>query len=213
MKTTSNFDYSKYDNVNVCFHIGRGGRFRNPGHKTFVPGVTSLSQCFADEYKYTIIDTDDDGNPLPDDEWKLVAAGDAVLTGRDEIESETGVLDWDGEYDTDIVKPISDCTQEELELIYNTSCTETVDGDTLDYVCEALELVRVHNIHVFGSNMALFCQDGVRNLLREVFEVYTEDEIAKVRDALSEYYFTEASIDMIVDKMLTEEWLTEGKDM
>ena len=94
-------------NMKVCFHIGRGGQFNNAGHKTYVGTVNDLSDCFGDSIVFS---EDENGKPLPDSEWRLVdGGGNVILTGRDEIESETGILDWDGEYDTDIVRNLSEC--------------------------------------------------------------------------------------------------------
>lgn len=103
----------------VAFHIGRGGHFNNPNHKTFNPNISSLQECFGDSI---IIDEDPETEEaLPDEEWLLLdSGGKEMLHGRQEIESETGVLDWDGIYDKDIVKDIEDCTDEELELVFNS---------------------------------------------------------------------------------------------
>lgn len=99
----------------VHFHIGRGGRFNNGGHKTF-EGVRDLSW----PYEYcTIIDCDEDGEPLPDEEWTLImdASERTLLEGREAIESRTGVLNFDGIYDTDVFKYVEDCTDDELQLL------------------------------------------------------------------------------------------------
>lgn len=206
-----NIGFGKYDHVNVCFHIGRGGRFFNAGYKTFNPHVTTLRDCFGDAI---IISEDENGNELPGSSWQLIdSGGNIILAGRDEIESATGVLDWDGEYDTDIVKPISDCTDEEYQLILDAANDgEYVDGDVLDYACEALGLVRVHSIHVYPSNMELFCQDGVHTLYRDSYSVYTEDEVDEVREYLAEQSFSRASIERIIDEMETNEWFSEVED-
>lgn len=99
----------------VHFHIGRGGRFNNPGHKTF-----EAAEELTWNYRYvTVIDTDEDGNPLPDEEWRLIedASEHVLLEGRDEIESPTGILDYDGDSDTDIFKYLEDCDWEEFEIL------------------------------------------------------------------------------------------------
>ena len=99
MKTTI---LEEAQDLKVRFHIGRGGRFNNAGHKTYVGTVNELSDCFGD---FIVISEDENGKTLPDSEWKLVDSGrNVILSGRDEIESETGIRDWDGEYDTDIVR-------------------------------------------------------------------------------------------------------------
>lgn len=99
----------------VHFHIGRGGRFHDPGFKEF-----KGAEDMRIPYDYcTIENTDEDGNPLPDEEWKLIVDSnrDILLDGREAIESRTGVLDYDGEYDTDIYKYLKDCTDSEKEIL------------------------------------------------------------------------------------------------
>ena len=100
----------------VAFHIGRGGRFHNPGHKTFNPHIQKLSDCFSESC--IVLSEDEDGNALSDDQWQLIDGGsNVILEGRANIESTTGVLDWDGQYDTDIVQYLSDCDESELQIL------------------------------------------------------------------------------------------------
>ncbi len=95
------------------FHVGRGGQFNNPGHKTFV----GIEPMHFHEYD-TIIQEDEDGNPLPDDEWILHdGTGEILLTGKDSIMADTGVLNYDGAYNTDIYKYLDECDEDELWLI------------------------------------------------------------------------------------------------
>ncbi len=121
----------------VCFHIGRGGRFFNAGHKSYNSHITCLQDCFGDGM---VISEDEEGNELPEEQWQLVdGAGRAVLTGRTEIDSETGVLDWDGEYDTDIVKHLYDCTDEEYQILMETKeHGEWIDEDIVRYAAYSL---------------------------------------------------------------------------
>ena len=57
----------------VAFHIGRGGRFHNQGHKSFVPHINQLSDCFSESS--IIFREDEEGNPLPDQQWQLIDGG------------------------------------------------------------------------------------------------------------------------------------------
>ena len=101
----------------VAFHVGRGGRFHNPGYKTFVQHITQLSDCFSESS--IIFQEDEEGNSLPDEQWQLIdGGGNVILEGRDNIESDTGILEWDGSYDTDIVKYLSECDDSEIDIIY-----------------------------------------------------------------------------------------------
>lgn len=77
----------------VAFHVGRGGRFYNAGHLTYHPDIHSLWEVFKI------------GGEFEDFE------------DFDDIECETGVLDFDGDYDTWIVKDVWDCTDREWNCL------------------------------------------------------------------------------------------------
>ena len=113
----------------VCFHVGRGGYHNNPGYKSFNPYVHSIQDLFEDGF---VNCEDEDGNPLPDDEWTLTdQGGNIILEGRQEIESPVGVLYWDYDYDTDIVKYIEDCTDEEIKLIIEAYRNQEIEDEDL----------------------------------------------------------------------------------
>ena len=112
--TTNSFEPKT---IIVSFHVGRGGYHNNPGYKSFNPYVHSIQDLFEDGFLNC---EDEDGNELPDEEWLLTdAGGKIILEGRKEIESPVGVLYWDYDYDTDIVEYIEDCTDDEIEILYN----------------------------------------------------------------------------------------------
>lgn len=198
-------------NVKVRFHIGRGGRFHNSGHKTYVGTVDSLSDCFGDSI---IISEDENGKPLPDSEWQLIDSGsNVILSGRDEIEAETGILDWDGGYDTDIVRYLSECDDDEYQMILDAAERgEYVDKPVLAYACSALDKLIVTSIKVYPSNMEVFTQEGCVHLERDNFSVYTEDEEDEVRELLEDKGFISKSIDEIIVKMEMNEWFSEEKE-
>lgn len=195
-------------NVKVRFHVGRGGRFHNAGHKTYVGKVDVLADCFGDSI---IISEDENGNPLPDSEWQLIDSGDnVILSGRDEIEAETGVLDWDGGYDTDIVRYLSECDDDEYQMILDAAERgEYVDKDVLAYACSALDKLLVTSIKVYPSNMEIFTQEGCISLMRDNYSVYTEDDEDDVRELLEDNGFISKSIDDIIDKMEMYEWFSD----
>ena len=155
--------------MKVRFHIGRGGRFHNAGHKTYVGTVNELSDCFGDSI---VISEDENGKTLPDSEWKLVDSGsNVILSGRDEIESETGILDWDGEYDTDIVRKLSECDDDEYQLILDTAERGGhVEEPVLAYACHELGKLLATNIKVYPSNMEVFTQEGCTTLMLDNFD-------------------------------------------
>lgn len=132
---------------------------------TYNPNIHSVLDCISQDG--TIISEDCDGNPLPDDDWQCLDSGDnVILRGRDEIEAETGIVDYDGEYDKYIIKDIEDCTDEEIECLYK----EYEDGISLrseeeicDYVCERKGLHRIHNIKFYKSNADVFISNDDPN--------------------------------------------------
>ena len=203
--------FEEAQNIKVRFHIGRGGHFHNAGHKTYVGTVNELSDCFGDSI---VISEDEHGKTLPDSEWKLVDSGsNVILSGRDEIESETGILDWDGEYDTDIVRKLSECDDDEYQLILDAAERgEYVEKVVLAYVCSALDKLMATSIKVYPSNMEVFTQEGCITLQRDDFSVYTEDEEDEVRELLADKGFISESIDKIINKMEMNEWFSEEEE-
>ena len=197
--------------LKVRFHIGRGGHFNNAGFKTYVGTVNELSDCFGDSI---VISEDENGKTLPDSEWKLVDSGsNVILSGRDEIESETGILDWDGEYDTDIVRKLSECDDDEYQLIFDTAERGGhVEEPVLAYACSALDKLMATNIKVYPSNMEVFTQEGCVHLERDNFSVYTKDEEDDVRELLADKGFISESIDEIIVKMEMSEWFIDEEE-
>ena len=203
--------FEEAQNIKVRFHIGRGGRFHNAGHKTYVGTVNELSDCFGDSI---VISEDENGKTLPDSEWKLVDSGsNVILSGRDEIESETGILDWDGEYDTDIVRHLSECDDDEYQLILDTAERgEYVEKAVLAYACSALDKLMATSIKVYPSNMEVFTQEGCTTLMRDNFSVYTENEEDEVRELLADKGFISESINKIIDKMKIFQWFSDEEE-
>ena len=197
--------------LKVRFHIGRGGHFNNAGHKTYVWTVNDLSDCFGDSF---LLSDDENGKTLPDSEWQLVdGGGNVILTGRDEIESETGILDWYGEYDTDIVRKLSECDDDEYQLIFDTAERGGhVEEPVLAYACHELGKLMATNIKVYPSNMEVFTQEGCVHLERDNFSVYTKDDEDDVRELLADKGFISESIDEIIVKMEMSEWFIDEEE-
>lgn len=197
--------------LKVRFHIERGGHFNNAGHKTYVGTVNGLSDCFGDS---SIIWEDENGKPLPDSEWQLIdGGGNVILSGRDEIESETGILDWDGEYDTDIVRKLSECDDDEYQMILDTEERGAyVEKNVLAYVCSELGKLMATNIKVYPSNMEVFTQDDCVHLERDIFSSYTKDEEDDVRIILEEKGFISESIDEIIVNMEIHQWFSDDEE-
>jgi len=167
----------------VAFHIGRGGRFHNPGHKSFMPHIKQLSDCFSESC--IISQEDEEGNPLPDEQWQLIdGGGNVILEGRANIESTTGILDWDGAYDTDIVQYLSDCDDNEIDMIYQAYLDdEYMDDELKDYVCTEKGLHRIHRIEFFDTHAHVECQDGMIQYDWDGRHDVDEDEAAEWMEA------------------------------
>ena len=124
----------------VCFHIGRGGRFNNQGHKTYrndIEDFQELLRYYADElFEYT---EDEDGNQLSNEECCIKDCnGNVLVQGLEAMTGETGVLDFDGDYDTSYVKETEKCTDSELYAIIDAyKGGERVDRELLEYACDA----------------------------------------------------------------------------
>lgn len=201
-------------NVKVRFHVGRGGHFHNAGHKTYVGTVDNLADCFGDAF---IISEDENGKVLPDSEWQLVDdGGNVILQGREQIESPTGVLDWDGQYDTDVVKYLSECSDDEYQIIIDAfNDGEYVEEEVIDYACSAMDMLRMKPIGMLdagctfdGDKMTIHTQDGDRTVDRNEFA--NEDE---ARELVSDMGFINESVDKIAFKMEYEGgWFDEDED-
>lgn len=213
MKTIAQI-YAACDGKNVCFHIGRGGHFHNAGYKTFNPNVTRLQECFDEAM---IIDQDEDGNELPADQWQLVdGGGNVILTGRDEIESETGVLDWDGDYDTDIVKPLSECTDEEYNsILIAWSEGDCPNDDIARYAAVATGTPMIERMTFDGGTLRLDMYGFAENytLKRDIFSdetLFSREE--QLRGELRYYDFMERDIERVMDAVSNECWLDDDED-
>ena len=197
--------------IKVWFHVGRGGRFNNGGHKTYRGVVDQLSDCFGDA---TVIDFNEDGNPLPDEDWVLLdSGGNVILNGRDQIEAEVGILNWDYEYDTDIVRYLEDCTDEEYQLIIDAYNNHGyIDEDVVIFACNAIDKLYASTINTYPSNMEVFTQNGCINLDRNNYSVYSEDEEDEVREQLRELGFIERAVENIISAMELHDWFRENEE-
>ena len=174
----------------VCFHVGRGGYLNNPGQKTYNPYVKTLQDIYNSIDNCFIINEDEDGNELPDEEWLLTdAGGKIILEGRKEIESPVGILEWDTIYDTDIVKYIEDCTEEEIELIMkayqnyeieNNDLIELIDNSIRNHkpIKTLEELADYYNVcRDYQSDFAdIISENGWHDYLHKTWEICHDDE-------------------------------------
>lgn len=174
----------------VCFHVGRGGYHHNPGHKSYCPYVKTIQDIYNSTDNCFIMNEDEDGNPLPDDEWTLTdQGGNIILEGRQEIESPVGILEWDTIYDTDIVKYIEDCTDEEIKLIMkayqnyeieNNDMIELIDNSIKNHkpIKTMEELADYYNVcRDYQSDFSdIIYENGWHNDLHETWGICHDDE-------------------------------------
>lgn len=199
----------------VRFHIGRGGRFNNQGHLSFVNEDNFqdlISACKDDANLFEVnsvydeeTDTEKD---LPEEEWYLYDAGNKILVqGRDAMEADTGCLDWDGEYDTDYVKTTDELNDKEIECLWEAYCKDAWMSDELkDAICTLKDKKRVHNIKRYQTNLECFCQSGVEDGCSTCVSVdfeqqqgeFTRDEWKSRLEAMD---FCPFSVEMILDEL------------
>ncbi len=191
----------KESEINVCFHIGgvQGNQ------KCFVPGINTRQECFGDAI---IMNIDEDGNLLPDDEWQLIdKGGNVILQGRENIESPTGIISWDGIYNTDIVKKLTDCSVEEYKLIikaYNEG--ECVDEDVIAHACTQLGYYVA--LSMDADSTAINIHSNYSDVLiqreREDGDDWCEEY---VRQELEPFDFLERSVADVIDEMYNSGWM------
>lgn len=184
----------------VTFHIGRGGRFHNSGHRTVI-GYGRTLQDYIKEYH--LIDIDENNKELPIEEHTLTDGVGNILMKGEEIYQETGCIDVDGDYDTTIVRYMKDCTDSELQTIWKDYLADDViyhNEEAQDEICTLLGYKRVHDIKAYKSNFELFLQEGVLSL-------DTEESMSKEdwTDLLEDKGFCPHSIEKIIDKLGTYE--------
>lgn len=189
----------------ISFHIGRGGSFNNQGHLSF-----SGEEDFQDlirrcSDKCLIVDSTIDENnneiQLPDNKWHLDDLGsNVILEGRDKIEALTGILDWDGDYNTDYVTTTDNLSQKELDTLYKAYLAEEWMSDELkDEICNKMGLERVKNIKSYQTSLELDTNRGgdVLDFDGQQGE-FTEDEW---REDLEERGFDPLSITKIIEEL------------
>ena len=121
-----------------------------------------------------------------------------IIEGRANIESKTGVLDWDGEYDTDIVKYLDECDDTELGMIYQAYLDgEFMDDELKDYVCTQQGKHRIHRIQFHEAHAQVECQDGTLQYDWDGRHDVDEDE---AREWMEDQDIDPASIERYADQ-------------
>ncbi len=208
-----------HDDIYVCFHVGRGGMFNDAGHMEYLPNVTNFKQLldYCDIDLVWVTD-DEDGNMLPDDEWYICDdGGKHLVEGREAIESPTGELNFDGDYDRYYVKSLDDCSEVEAKSIvelYENRPYLFDDRRVMDAACDLLDLKYVDgagcSIQSYPSNMLIF-YNGANSLHLNRDQFVDEEGNAlderSARDELKEMGFLNRSIERILNRMRIHEWV------
>jgi hypothetical protein len=120
----------------VAFHVGRGGRFYNPGHKTFI-GERNFQDLLEMHSEYIYFRNRDSYGRFQKTE---IVDGSGSVVSEDNPKGLIGQLNFDGDYDTVYCRYIEDCTDEELRIIAKSNrhkSQELVDAlEELGYLIE-----------------------------------------------------------------------------
>lgn len=143
--------------ITITFHI-----------KNRKKQVKDFGKVLSDYFNYCDLflhSEDEEGNDLPNDEWVLsTCTGTPILEGRDNIESETGILEIDGDYDTIIVKKLDDLYEEEIEILRDYYLNDGyTDCYSIDDILQVLGYNEITNIKVYRSNAEVFYNSGNPN--------------------------------------------------
>lgn len=207
----------EYDNVFVCFHIGRGGRYGNPGHKEYLPYVRDFQDLLSRESEnlYDVTE-DENGNVLPDDQWRIENwASETVVEGREAMEAKTGKLDYDGRSDTYIVKNINDCDEDELQLIVDDFEQVTPPMDPTEaqrYAMQELGLKSISRIEATAEEMDIYYEEGyhtaVDHLSKDEFLAENGEDEDYIRSILrNDMGYLEWSAEDILCEMRCNGWI------
>lgn len=207
----------EYDNVFVCFHIGRGGRYGNPGHKEYLPYVRDFQDLLSRESeKLYDVTEDENGNVLPDDQWHIENwASETVVEGRVAMEAKTGKLDYDGKSDTYIVKNIFDCDEDELQLIVDDFERVNPPMDPTEaqrYAMQELGLKSISRIEATAEDMDIYYEEGyhtaVDHLNKDEFLAENGEDEDYIRSILrNDMGYLEWSAEDILCEMRCNGWI------
>ncbi len=122
------FKINEHNNLkmkNLKFHIGRGGRFNNQGHMTFVNFKNIDDGCFFEDYSLSEdgkICYDNVGNEL---DFQINDDG-------------TGYIDDDGEYDTTIVVKENNLNNKQINAVIDYINTQLL------YSKDLIEIINLY---------------------------------------------------------------------
>ena len=186
----ANYNFEEIGNQLVCFHVSRAS-WASPTQVAYKRDVESfnhlVSRLYCDYYGTGIAffnDVDDNGEYLDEDKWTITDCnGNVLLKGRDEIEAETGTIDFDGEYDKWYVQKIEDCDENELELIYNDGSHHNLAHDELmAYCCHRLDKKMIVSVQYEKGHCIVKFADGTDGTI-----TFNRDE--KIDVTIEDFFF------------------------
>lgn len=97
----------------VAFHIGRGGRFNNAGHKTFI-GEKNFQDLISMNSEHLFEQNRENGKFCRKYYTDL---NGTVIVEADDVNALVGSLNFDNDYDTDYCCYLDECDENELRII------------------------------------------------------------------------------------------------
>jgi hypothetical protein len=110
----------------VAFHVGRGGQFFNPGHRTYIGEKTFQDIIRLNERILYYHEAEEEDSF----ETGYYDCSGNLLIPQWESARPIGRLEIDGQYNTDYCKYIEDCTEEELILIQKDTSYKSYELET-----------------------------------------------------------------------------------
>jgi hypothetical protein len=100
----------------VAFHTGRGGRFNNAGHVTFI-GEKNFQDLIQMNDDHLFLQDRKNGKFCKKHYTDL---NGTVIVDAEDFNSLVGTLNFDNDYDTDSACYLDECSEEELRIIANS---------------------------------------------------------------------------------------------
>lgn len=172
----------------IAFQIGRGGRFYNAGHLSFL-GIQKIDEtsgyingCYPPR-----LEGSEEDDQSPDAEWHDGNGNKVGLTNA-MIESGIGIIDFDGDCNTTYTKMIKDVNEQEVKAIIN----ELPDW----YAREVLKVVTI-----FFVNEAMIkdmLTDGrIKAIIQWLDNGYQEEVVIMLSDHASDDINDESDDDVL----------------
>jgi hypothetical protein len=123
----------KGERIIVAFHIGRGGRFHNQGHSTYIgeKNFQDLIQLRSNDLFYR--DRDMFGRFCKP---YIVDCNDTTIVEAEDMTALVGKLDYDGDYDSHVACYLDECDEETLKQIADSG--EWLSSEIKEYIKEQL---------------------------------------------------------------------------